>query len=81
MNIPLLNVVIDIETILKYKVPSVQTDIRSKADNVIDSAINSKHTSQIAKQQINIIKKLKEKDVVYVKADKSNQIVILNKSD
>lgn len=32
-EIPLLDTVVDIETVLKFKVPSVQCDIRSTADN------------------------------------------------
>lgn len=80
-TVPLLETVVDIETILKFKVPSIQHDIRSVASEAINIAKQSTYTSELAKQQKTTIEKLKEKDVVYVKADKSNQIVILNKND
>lgn len=83
MNV--LESVVDIETLLKYELPSVQSDIRATAKNVI---VETKKTGTIndkklilAKEQMRILKSLKQKDVVYVKADKGNQVVILNKSD
>ncbi|XP_055306468.1 uncharacterized protein LOC129570775 [Sitodiplosis mosellana] len=79
MKIPLLETVVDIETTLKYKVPSIQNDIRKTAAKVIDDS--EVHTSGETEKQHRIIGNLKKKDVVYVKADKSNSVVILDKCE
>lgn len=61
--------------------PSVQNEIRGTAKSVIIDAKKLEKTSIIAKNQMQILKSLNEKDVVYVKADKGNQVVIINKED
>ena len=47
---------------------------------VIDSVPKEK-SSNVEKEQLSVIKNLKDKSVYYVKADKSNSVVILNKDD
>lgn len=80
-HMPLLDTVVDIETCLKFKVPSIQHDIRTTASAIIDLSKQSYKVTSTSKKQIDTIKNLKEKDVVYVKADKGNKIVILDKND
>lgn len=82
IKLPILESVVDIETFLKFKVPSIQCDIRETAKEAIESAKKSTHISTQAIEMMNTVKSLKSKsNVVFVKADKSNQVVILNKSD
>lgn len=76
MESSLLETVVDIETTLKYKLPSIQNDIRAVAAQVIDKHVI--HTSGEIEKQHRIIGNLKKKDVVYIKADKSNNVVILD---
>lgn len=77
-----IETIVDIESMLKFKLPSIQNDIRKTSFDVIQrSKRKCKKSNESAKKQLETIKKLKEKDVVYVKADKGNQVVILDKSD
>jgi len=71
---------VDIESIIKYKLPSVQSDVRLKAQKVIDK-LPPNQFSEKANNELKATKSLKEKDVVYLKADKSNNVVVLNKCD
>lgn len=73
--------IVDIESTLKFELPSVQNGIRKKAFEVIESARGTPISFVSAHEQMQIIKRLKEKNVVYVKADKGNQVVILDKTD
>lgn len=79
-KLPLLDTIVDIETVLKYKVPSTQNDIRTKTVDILDTK-NETNTTKTAIDHARVIDSLKKKDVVYVKADKSNNLVILNKND
>lgn len=77
-NIPLVEAIVDIESALKYRTYSVQSDIRRTTTNVIDNLHRDRHT---VNNEFDIIKKLKESDCFFIKADKGNKIVILNKTD
>lgn len=70
--------IVDIETILKYKLPSIQNAIRTKAKEVIEN-LETKKTKQF-NDQFEIIDSLKKKNCVYVKADKGNKLVVLDKT-
>lgn len=48
---------------------------------IIKASNETKKIDEIALQQVKVLKKLREKDVVYVKADKSNNVVIIDKID
>lgn len=77
MKLNIFESVVDIETLLKYKVPSIQNDIRSIAADIISDAKTQTHLQQSASQHASVVDSLKQKkDIVYIKADKSNQIVI-----
>lgn len=82
---PLLETVVDIETILKYRTNAVQCDIRGKSLDVIASIIDSnkkkKSTNSKAFNDRRTLKQLKEKDCFYLKADKGNKICIMNQHD
>lgn len=80
-KLPLLDTVVDIETCLKFKLPSIQHDIRNNAAKVIDSIKANTKKSELANKQKKIIDDLRMKEVVYMKADKGNKLVILNKFD
>lgn len=69
----------DIETNIGSKPYSVQHEIRKFSENVL---INRKKVNNSeTKQQQKVIKSLNERECVYVKADKGNKLVILEKSD
>lgn len=80
-KIEVLESIVDIESMLKFKLPSIQNDIRAASYDIIDSFQNTHKPNVSAKKQFETIKKLKEKNFLYTKADKGNQIVILDKSD
>lgn len=64
----LLESVIDIETILKYKMNSVQKEIREKTlDALVDAREKMKQRNDLSEAKV--LKKLKERDVFYLKAD------------
>lgn len=77
---PLVETVTDVETILKYKLPSVQQSVRNTVKEAIENVKNKKRTMG-KNDEIDTLKSLKEKDCVYVKADKGNKIVILSTAD
>lgn len=81
-NVDLLESIVDIETILKFKPFSVQNEIRAKSFDVINTTKKSEKSHR--NHNLNdwkTIKELKQKPVVYVKADKGNKLVILDKSE
>lgn len=71
--------IVDIGTILKYKLPSVQDAIRTRAKEVIEN-LETKNKKQF-NDQFEIIDSLKKRNCVYVKADKGNKLVVLDKID
>jgi hypothetical protein len=75
----LLESVVDVETVLKTKLPQTQSRIREVAKPIILNAKENARNCSNSKNQI--IESLKAKDVYYLKADKGNSLVILNKTD
>lgn len=74
--------IVDIETILKYKLPSTQDVIREKAIEVIENVVdNIKNKKPINNIHFDAVNSLKQKNCVYVKADKGNKLVVLDKTD
>lgn len=49
---PLIDSAVDIETILKYKLPSIQEDIRSTANNIFDDTLKKKKV--VTKTMLNL---------------------------
>jgi len=74
--------VVHIETALKYQPEQIKTEIRRETKSAINIIKNG--TTRKSKQglnQLNTIKALKGKNVHYMKADKGNTLVILDKDD
>lgn len=83
-NQNIFETIIDIETILKFKLPSVQHTIREVAKDIIMEEMKLKRTKMKQRDDNNthtVIDSLKKKNVVYVKADKGNKLAILDKTD
>lgn len=80
---PLVDVVIDIETALKFKSESVKYNVRSETKRVLkDCKSNEKYKpTHQQKDMHEIVKNLNNKDVYYIKADKGNSIIIMDKHD
>jgi hypothetical protein len=75
---PTLNIVADIESAIK-KVPFQERDeIRQECSKVLKAEIKNEKSIDDHRRTI---KNLKEKDVYYLKADKSNSIVAIDVSD
>jgi len=73
---------IDIESNLKYENNNVKTKIKTDIFEAIQNTnLLNKAKVNNNKTYTNIIKSLKEKDVFYLKADKSNTVVILDKKE
>ena len=68
----LMDAVMDIETIIKYKTYSVQEDVRRSTKQIIEQ-VNNYPTYMRQNNNFDVIKSLKSKDCVYVKADKGNK--------
>lgn len=74
--------IVDIETSIKFKLPSAQNQIRKKSKQVIEEVLNEENNKKEKRNiEFNTIKSLKEKNCVYVKADKGNKVVILDNED
>ena len=67
-KVPIVEAIVDIETMLKYKVPSVQNDIRKTAANAINAAKSSIRTNTEAHNESKIIKNLREKKMCVYKS-------------
>lgn len=74
---PIIETVVDLESCLKFKSNKMKEDNRSTTTEIIKNL--KKNT--VKNNDWRIIKELKEKDCVYVKADKGNKLVILNATD
>lgn len=74
------NLVIDIETNIQYLSNNIKSVIRSDVVSSLDKHLHSKILPKKT-NDTNILKSLQNKNVFYLKADKSNTIVILNKND
>lgn len=81
-SVPLADVIVDIETILKFKPLAVQNEIRDATkDIVLKLSSDKRHRKRSEIDFDKAIQELKAKDCVYVKADKGNKVVIMNKRD
>lgn len=70
--------IVDIESSIKYKPDSVKTKIRNEVKPIIKKIKNMRPKQTGA---FKTIKSLREKDVFYLKADKGNKLVIMDKKD
>lgn len=80
-HIKLDEAVVDIESSIQYKPFEVQKRIRNQAEKIIKGRVKTKKTPEEVKSINETVKKLREKDVYYLKSDKGNKVVILNKKD
>lgn len=83
---PVNDVIVDIETILKFRSFIAKNEIRKKAEDVIKEEEEQPHNTEKQKQkqyerEAKVLKQLKEKDVYIMKADKGNKIVVMDKSE
>lgn len=72
--------VVDIESAIQYKCDATKERVRKAAKKVIKK-VKSTRTLPTQNNDIETIKKLKEKDVYYMKSDKGNKTVIMDKTD
>lgn len=78
----LFDIVIDVETALKFQPYDIVSDIRKTTRNDIESAkqnVNPGSPSKVNERKI--LKSIREKKCFHLKADKGNKIVILEKSE
>jgi uncharacterized protein YoxC len=76
--------VVDVETVLKTQSFSVQNEIRKNITPTIQKAknqISNRNKNSTNTAVSDIITSLKNKNCVYMKADKGNKLVILDKTD
>ena len=74
-------VIANIESAIQYLPDSSKGFVREACRKQISSnIINNKKSSKSAKE-MKVIKRLREKDCFYLKADKGNKVVILDKDD
>lgn len=78
-KVPLLPIVLDVETVLKPKIYTVKENIRKRTLDVLKSTPQQRIYTQT--NEFETVKQLREKECYYVKADKGNKLVIMNKSD
>lgn len=78
---PIIDLVADIETGVKYCKETVKQEIRDTVISAIKKSSTQKvhSTSKTAKFE-KVLKSLKEKDCLYMKSDKGRDIVIMDKS-
>lgn len=74
----LVDAVVDIESIIKFKPFVVQNEIRKKTSEVIRESIPVNNAMSSNQKLLNDIR---QKDCYYMKADKGNKLVILDKQD
>lgn len=78
----MVDVIVDIETVLKFKPAVVQNEIRSATRDILNELNSSNIRRHNNDSNFNkAIESLRSKDCVYVKADKGNKVVIMDKSD
>lgn len=82
---PIVDVVVDIETALKFKSECVKQNIKSDVKTVLKEYNREKKCVKQNTNSINnaqtIVESLNNKDVYYIKADKGNSVIILDKLD
>lgn len=81
VHLPFFDSIVDIETCIKYKPLQTKEIIRHVARPIIVNAKSNFKCDRDTRDTHNIIKELQQKDVFYIKADKGNKVVIMNKSD
>lgn len=69
--------IVDIETAIKYAPDHVKSIVRKESKPIIRAARNTIFNNN--NNHIKVLKSLKQKDVYYLKADKGNQLVIIDK--
>lgn len=76
-------VVVDIESSLNKKSDYTKTAVRNEVKSVIREMMISKSKKKSKKcvEEYRTIVNLRKKDVYYLKADKGNSLVIMDKSD
>lgn len=74
------NTIVDVETAIKYQPESTKSSIRKETKEIIKLSLK-RNTTLNKKDDTTTIKTLKEKDVIYTKADKGNSLVIIGKPD
>lgn len=79
---PLAEIISDIEAGIKFSIPfDKQNVLRREVEKVIQGSRTSHGRQRKLNEDQKILKELREKDVYYMKADKGNSVVILDKED
>lgn len=81
---PILDAIVDIESAIQYRTFDVKKQVRDIAAPVIveaKRAATMNTTDNDSNKWNEALKSLKQRDVYYMKADKGNQVVVLNKID
>lgn len=73
------NIIIDIETAIKYKPDFIKHSVRNEVMPILKAT--KRNNNYQRNEEHNTLKSIKEKDVFFLKADKGNALVILDKSD
>ncbi|XP_036317693.1 uncharacterized protein LOC118732671, partial [Rhagoletis pomonella] len=76
---PIIDIIADIESSIQYKTPDVKKSIRDAALPLIKSSQQQKHKHK--NKWLNTLNKLQQKDVFYMKSDKGNKVVIMDKQE
>jgi hypothetical protein len=81
-KIPIEDIIADVETGIKFLPANTKSEIRNEIKQVIKKTnINNKKTNNRSVNYEKEIKSLKEKDIVFIKADKNNSFVLMDKPD
>lgn len=78
---PLVDIISDIEVGIKFVSADRQQKVRRDVEKVVQQSVGSRLTSNKQEKIRETIKELQNKDVYYMKADKGNNVVILDKSE
>lgn len=79
MALPKEDIIVDIEAAIKFIPQNKKEDIRKCVAESMEK--EHKKGNQATKQELRIIKELKQKPVHYMKADKGNAVVIMDKEE
>lgn len=74
---PIMDIIVDIESSIQYKQFDVKKKIRDVALPLIKKTRQNKHNDK--NSQLDTLNKLKQHDVFYMKSDKGNKVVIMDK--
>lgn len=78
-QIPKEEIIMDIEAAIKFAPEAAKKEVREHAERVIKTKKNYK--GRKATEETRIVKELKNKPVYYMKADKGNTMVIMDKEE